>query len=324
MWIISKMCTMLNISIEKVVNFELARYSRWTLGFGWNSIRTRNHSFLCFISLKNSFFSSQYWLKFPNRECENLSEFLNIKIFSFRLEQLVKELNKITEDTHQLKRSGYNFFWNSFQYFEPLYFTKSEIGRIINCGSTLVYLKSRYLTNRTRFHGKYPSGYMTTSLSMSCTIFNIAAQSYVEQLYDRLEKHEDLDLISNIRFETIFTNLYQASSSASSSHRGQILSDQDEKKIGCSKQEYDGQVGEGSDQTYVPSIFNFKEAFLILWICFALSLTLFEAITLINRSQVRWKLQRNSPFVENVANYSSFKFLPFNRSNEWNVFDAAY
>ena len=35
---------------------------------------------------------------------KNLSKFLNIKIFSFRLEQLpVKELNKITEDIHQLR-----------------------------------------------------------------------------------------------------------------------------------------------------------------------------------------------------------------------------
>ena len=30
----------------------------------------------------------------------------------------------------------------------------------------------------------------------------------------KLEKHEDLDLISNIRSETIFTNLYQSSSSS--------------------------------------------------------------------------------------------------------------
>ena len=37
----------------------------------------------------------------------------------------------------------------------------------------------------------------------------------------KLEKHEDLDLISNIRSETIFTNLYQSSSSVSSSYCGQ-------------------------------------------------------------------------------------------------------
>ena len=172
-------------------------------------------SFISLLWKINSFFSSQYWLKFPNREYENLSEFLNIKIFSFRLEQLaVKELNKIIEDIHQLRhsRSGYNFFWNSFQYFEPLYFSKSEIGRTINCGSTLVYLKSRYLTNRTRFHGKYPSGYITTSLSMLCTIFNIAVSNPILHRTTLWQAWKTRRSWSNIEY-SIRNYIYQSLSS---------------------------------------------------------------------------------------------------------------
>ena len=160
--------------MEKMVNFEPARYSQWTIGYSGIQFDSYAQSFISLLWKINSFFSSQYWLKFPNREYENLSEFLNIKIFSFRLEQLaVKELNKIIEDTHQLRhsQSGYNFFWNSFQHFEPIYFSKSEIGRICAPSAMVPSWISRYLANRTRFHGKYPSGYMTTSLSMSCTIF---------------------------------------------------------------------------------------------------------------------------------------------------------